>query len=622
MCGISGYWSRKDLGAEVLATMTRLLAHRGPDAEGYFERGAIHLGHRRLSVIDLEGSRQPLLSADGKVALVFNGEIYNYRELRADLEPQGCVFATHGDTETLLHAWRIYGTAMLEKLQGMFAFALWDENRQSLFLARDHLGVKPLHYAWDGQTLVFASEIKALRAHPAVSRDIDLNALGLYLECQYIPAPRTIYRAIRKLEAAHALLLENGEIKTWKYWEADYRDKLVLGEDEALAALDRELRTSVQSMLVADVPLGAFVSGGVDSSLIAALMTDLRQKPVDTFNLGFLGNVAGSEHREAEQVARHIGATHHSLMIAPEDVLSAYDDWIEIFDEPFGDQAALPTMLLSKLTSQHVTVALTGEGADEVFGGYGNYWKRARDERLTGILGHPMSPLPWLARGLPARMRKDRLIKAVALPQNRRYRTIPNVFDSLLRPELFSPAFLGRLTEDLGDYAARHFDTCNSAHYLDKLMYVDTALWLPDDLLTKVDRATMRYSLEARVPYLDHRFFEFCARIDPALKVCGKTGKWLLKRLAEKYLPHDIVHRNKQGFVMPLSEWLVGTLKGEVARTLASDAFGSRGLFRPEALRHLLTDHHSGRKNHAGRLWALMALERWFARHEPGFQLK
>lgn len=622
MCGISGYWSRKAYGEKVLATMTRLLAHRGPDAEGFFERGAIHLGHRRLAVIDLTGSRQPLLSTNGKVALVFNGEIYNYRELRADLEKQGCVFATQGDTETLLHAWRIYGTAMLEKLQGMFAFALWDENRQSLFLARDHLGVKPLHYAWNGQTLVFASEIKAVRAHPAVSRDIDLNALGLYLECQYIPAPRTIYRDIRKLEAAHAMLLENGEIKSWKYWEPDYSDKLVLDENEALAALDRELRASVQSMLVADVPLGAFVSGGVDSSLIAALMTDLRQKPVETFNLGFLGNVAGSEHREAEQVARHIGSHHHSLMIAPEDVLSAYDDWIDIFDEPFGDQAALPTMLLSKLTRQHVTVALTGEGADEVFGGYGNYWKRAREERVTGILGHPWSPLPWLTRGLPARLRKDRLIKAMAVPKNRRYRTIPNVFDTLLRPELFSPAFLGRLTEDLGDYAARHFDACNSAHYLDKLMYVDTALWLPDDLLTKVDRATMRYSLEARVPYLDHRFFEFCARLDPALKVRGKTGKWLLKRLAEKYLPHDIVHRNKQGFVMPLSEWLVGTLKGEVERTLASDAFGSRGLFRPEALRRLLADHQSGRRNHAGRLWALMALERWFARHEPDFQLK
>lgn len=621
MCGISGFYSPREFPAATLAAMNNLLTHRGPDAEGFFERGPLHLGHRRLSVIDIAGSRQPMLSADGKVALVFNGEIYNFRELRSELQKLGCVFATQGDSEVLLHGWRVWGTEILARLQGMFAFAIWDEDRHSLFLARDHLGVKPLHYAWDGATLVFASEIKAVRAHPAVSRDIDMDALGLYLECQYIPAPHTIYRAIRKLDAAHALLLENGELKAWRYWSPDYRDKLVLSDANALAMLEQELRASVESMLVADVPLGAFVSGGVDSSLIAALMTDIGQKPVETFNLGFLGNVAGSEHLQAEQVARHIGAHHHPLMIAPGDVLDAYDDWIEVFDEPFGDQAALPTMLLSKLTRSHVTVALTGEGADEVFGGYSNYWKRNRDERLTGILGHPLSPLPWLARGLPPKLRKDRLVKAVIEPKNRRYRTIPNVFDTLLRPELFTPAFLGQLHADLGDSAARHFDACNSAAYLDKLMWVDTALWLPDDLLTKVDRATMRYSLEARVPFLDHKFFEFAARLDPTLKVRGRTGKWLLKKLAEKYLPHDIVHRNKQGFVMPLSEWLAGTLKQEIDRTLAPDAFGQRGLFRPAALARLLHDHQQGRKNHAGRLWALMALERWFERHEPGFRL-
>ena len=621
MCGISGFMSQKSFAPATLAAMTRLLSHRGPDAEGLFERGPIHLGHRRLSVIDLEGSRQPLISDDGKVALVFNGEIYNYQELRAKLETKGCVFSTQGDTETLLHAWRQYGTAMLDLLQGMFAFALWDENRQSLFLARDHLGVKPLHYSWDGTTLVFGSEIKAVRAHPAVSRELDFNALGLYLECQYIPAPRTVYRDIRKLEPAHALLLENGEIKHWRYWSVDYRDKLALSEDEALTMLDRELRRSVNSMLVSDVPLGAFVSGGVDSALVAAMMTDLQQKPAETFNLGFIGDVAGSEHKEAARVAQHIGAHHHSLMIDPEDVLSAYDDWVDVFDEPFGDQAALPTMLLSKLTRQHVTVVLTGEGADEIFGGYSNYWKRAREERLTRILGHSCSPLPWLARALPARLRKDRLLKAVAEPRNRRYRTIPNVFDTLLHPELFSPAFLERIEEDLGNYAARYFDACNSAEYVDKLMHVDTSLWLPDDLLTKVDRATMRYSLEARVPYLDHKFVEFCARLDPSLKVRGRAGKWLLKRLAEKYLPHDIVHRGKQGFVMPLSEWLAGKLKPEMERALAPDAFGKRGLFKPEALQRLLADHQQGRKNHAGRLWALMALERWFQRHEPDFRL-
>jgi asparagine synthase (glutamine-hydrolysing) len=621
MCGISGYWSQKRIAADVLPAMTRLLAHRGPDEEGFFERGPIHLGHRRLSVIDPAGSHQPLVSQDGKLALVFNGEIYNFRALRAELQERGCAFVTTGDSEVLLHAWRIYGVDMLEKLQGMFAFALWDEDRQSLFLARDHMGVKPLVYSWDGATLVFGSEIKALRVHPAVSRDIDVTALGLYLECQFIPAPRTVYRSIRKLEPAHAMLLEGGELKTWRYWSPDYRHKQVLSEDEAVSALDRALRASVEAMLVADVPLGAFVSGGVDSSLIAAIMASLRPQPVETFNLGFLGDVAGSEHLQAEQVARHIGANHHALMIAPEDVLSAYDEWIDVFDEPFGDQAALPTLLLSKLTRRHVTVTLTGEGADEVFGGYSNYWKRVRDERLTGILGHPLSPLPWLLRRLPAQLRKDRLLRALAEPRNRRYRTIPNVFDASLHQELFHPAFFGQVEADLGDYAARHFDECNAAAYMDKLMHVDSCLWLPDDLLVKVDRATMRYSLEARVPYLDHRFFEFCATLDPALKVRGRTGKWLLKRVAEKYLPRDIVHRGKQGFVMPLSEWIAGTLKGEIERSLDARALGRRGLFRPQALRRLLAEHQGGRRNHAGRLWALMALERWFDRHEPDFCL-
>ena len=621
MCGISGFWTRKDFTADVLPMMTRLLAHRGPDAEGFFERGPIHLGHRRLAVIDPEGSRQPLVSGDGKVTLVFNGEIYNFRALRAELQERGCIFVTAGDSEVLLHAWRIYGVAMLGKLQGMFAFALWDEDRQSLFLARDHIGVKPLHYAWDGTTLVFASEIKAVLAHPAVSHDIDVNALGLYLECQFIPAPGTIYGAIRKLEPAHAMLLENGELKIWRYWAPDYCKKQVLSADDAVSALDRELRASVEAMLVADVPLGAFVSGGVDSSLIAAIMTSLQQKPVETFNLGFLGDVAGSEHLQAELVARHIGANHHVLMIAPQDVLTVYDEWLDVFDEPFGDQAALPTLLLARLTRQHVTVTLTGEGADEVFGGYSNYWKRVRDERLTGILGHPLSPLPWLTRRLPAKLRKDRLLRALCEPRNRRYRTIPNIFDSSSHRELFHPAFFSQLKTDLGDYAARHYDECNAVDYLDKLMHVDSSLWLPDDLLVKVDRATMHYSLEARVPYLDHRFVEFCATLDPVLKVRGKTGKWLLKRVAEKYLPHDIVHRGKQGFVMPLSEWIAGTLKDDVERSLDAQALGRRGLFRPQALQRLLAEHQRGRRNHAGRLWALMTLERWFARHEPEFRL-
>lgn len=621
MCGLSGYFSQTRYPDTVLHRMTEQLTHRGPDAAGYYHDGPVALGHRRLSVIDIEASTQPMSTPDGELTIVFNGEIYNFVALRAELESCGHRFRTHGDTETLLYAYREWGTAMLDHLQGMFAFALWDKPRGSLFIARDHLGVKPLVYHWDGAALVFGSELKAVAAHPAVSRDIDLDALGLYLECQYIPAPKTIYRSVRKLLPGHAMLLQGGELKSWRYWLPDYSHKLQLDEHEAVARLESELRRSVESMLVADVPLGAFLSGGIDSSLIAALMADITGRPIDTFNLGFSGGVPGSEHEQAALVARHIGSRHHPLMLAPSDILGAFDACLDMFDEPFGDQAALPTMLLSQLSRQHVTVVLTGEGADEVFCGYSNYQKRVSTERFTAVLGAKYSPLHHLVRYLPNALKKERLLKAVGEPLSRRYATIPNMFDRVLHRSLFSERLFAAQTTDIADYAAEFFELCNSPHYIDKLMFIDGSLWLPDDLLTKVDRATMAYSLEARVPYLDHRFFEFSAQLDPGLKQHGDTRKYLLKKLAEKYLPHEIVHRPKQGFVMPLSEWLTGQLKEETLEALSPRGLGRRGLLQPAALQKLLDQHYSGRKNHSGRIWGLLMLEKWFARHAPDFAL-
>ena len=623
MCGIAGYVSDTALAPEVLAAMTRSLAHRGPDADGFFSSGRAHLGHRRLSVIDIAGSPQPMTSADGNIALVFNGEIYNFHQLREELAQGGWTFRSAGDTETVIAGWHAWGERVVDRLRGMFAFALWDARTHTLFAARDHLGVKPFHYAWDGATFVFGSEQKAVLAHPAVGSDIDLGALRLYLECQFIPAPHCVFRGVRKLMPGHALVLRDGALDIRAYWRPDYADKLALSEPEAVDALDRELRQSVEGMLVADVPLGAFVSGGVDSSLVAAIMTDITRAPIDTFNIGFEGDVAVSEHREAARVAQHIGSRHHALMLSPDHVLEAFDRWIDVFDEPFADQAALPTMLLAGFARRDVTVVLTGEGADEVFGGYSNYRKRVREERLTRWLAHSASPLPAIVKGLPATWRKDRLLRSMTEPLERRYRTIPNVFDVLLHPGLFTPHFLQATAKapDIGVIAAAAFNEAEGAPYLDRLLHVDTRLWLPDDLLTKVDRATMTHSLEARVPYLDHRFVEFCARLDPSLKIQGDTHKHLLKRVAARYLPADVIERGKQGFVMPLTEWLAGKLAGELDDHLGERGLAQRGLFRNGVLPRLLGEHRRGRRNHAGRLWALLILERWFRRYAPAFSL-
>lgn len=619
MCGLAGYLGPGVYPDDVLIRMTKRLGHRGPDDERYWRDGPVALGHRRLSVIDVEGSPQPMSTPDGALTCVFNGEIYNFAAVRRSLQARGHVFRTNGDTEVLLYAYREYGLGMLQHLQGMFVFALWDRPTQRLLIARDHLGVKPLYYHWDGKMLVFGSELKALIEHPAVPRELDLDALGLYLESQYIPSPKSIYRHVRKLEPGHTLAVERGKLSLQRYWRPDYAEKFAFGEAEALERLEAELRRSVQSMLVSDVPLGSFLSGGIDSSLVSALMVDIAGRPIDTFTLGFHGETAVSEHSHAELVSRHIRSTNHVLMLEPSELLTAFHQWVDAFDEPFADPAALPTMFLARLTRKHVTVVLTGEGADEVFSGYGNYRKRVSEERISGVLGARLSPLRYLVRLLPPRARKDRLLKAIGEPRSRRYVTIPMVFDGALQPGLFSERFLAAQQTSMADYAERFFDECNSPDYIDKLMYIDARLWLPDDLLTKVDRATMAYSLEARVPYLDHRFFEFCARLDPALKQRGRTGKYLLKKLAEKLLPPEIVHRPKQGFFPPLAEWFGGLLREETRAAVWG--LEKRGLFRAGALQELLGEHYGGKRNHSGRLWALLVLEKWFQRYAPGFSL-
>jgi asparagine synthase (glutamine-hydrolysing) len=620
MCGIAGYWSADPRAREVLPRMTAALVHRGPDADGFYYDGPVGLGFRRLSIIDIVGSNQPLVTDDGAIAVIFNGEIYNFRELRAKLTAAGHVFTTKGDGEVLLHAWRARGEGMLEWLTGMFAFALWDRSRQQLFVARDQLGVKPLYYAWHAGSLVFGSEIKALLPFPGLPRTIDRDALGLYLECQYIPAPYSIYSSIRKLEAGHWLSVRDGALRSGSFWTPSYVPKHEPDAATTADMLDERLKRSVESMLVADVPVGAFVSGGVDSGLVAAMANRACGSGIDTFNLGFTGHAVGSEHEHAQRVATHIGSRHHCLMLAPGDVLAGMDRWVETFDEPFGDHAALPTMALAEFARETVKVVLTGEGADEVFGGYANYAKRVREERITSVLGARGSPLPWMLRKLPGRLTRDRILKAVLEPERRRYTTIPNVFDSALRRTYLTDAFRQSTQTTLADCAQAFFTECDSPSYLDRILNIDTRLWLPDDLLAKVDRATMAFSLEARVPYLDQELVGWCTRLPAALKVSDDgVTKVLLKQLAERYLPREIVYRSKQGFTMPLDRWMTNELRPDITLALGPEGLQRRGLIRASAINKIFAEHFSGRKNHATRLWTMLVLERWFARYQPEF---
>lgn len=621
MCGFAGWLDSGAGDRSVLERMTATLTHRGPDASGYYLNGPVGLGHRRLAVIDPAASRQPMQSPDGRYVLAYNGELYNFRELRRELRSQGVRFRTRGDTEVLLQALVAWGEDALPRLQGMFAFAFWDTRTRTLLLARDPLGVKPLHIYNDGRRVIFGSELKAVVAHPDLRREIDLDALQLYLECQYVPAPFTIFKHVKKLPPARAVRIREGELREWTYWNPNCEPKWDGSEDDLVDQLDAELRRSVSSMLVADVPLGAFVSGGVDSSLIAALMKETGGSRPRIFNLGFIGDDAFSEHEHAAVVARHIGAEHHPLMVEPNDVVEAFDQWVDFFDEPFGDQAALPTLLLSRLTRRHVTVVLTGEGADEVFAGYGNYAKRLREARLAAWLGNPLSPLPRLYRFLPASLRKDRLIKAAARPLARRYTTIPNQFDRELHGGILSPAMSNRGAVTLEELAERAYEGCDSGEYLDRLLAIDQKLWLPDDLLTKVDRASMAFSLEARVPYLDHKLVEFAARLPADMKLRGKDTKYLLKRVAERYLPHGVVHRGKQGFVMPLHEWLEGGLRSVMVEALGVEGLGARNIFRPGFPEKLMREQASRKRSHGSRLWTLIVLELWFRRYAPDFRL-
>jgi asparagine synthase (glutamine-hydrolysing) len=603
--------------------MCDAIRHRGPDEDGFYLKDSVGLAMRRLAIIDLKGGQQPMHNEDRTVWIVFNGEIYNYKELRAELEKLGHRFYTDSDTEAIVHAYEAYGADCPKSLRGMFAFAIWDERREELYLARDRVGKKPILYARAGKDFIFGSEFSALLLHPELSRDIEPQALDHYLSFMCVPAPMTAYRAIHKLEPGHYLRFspKTGEIKTERYWQPDFNKKLKISEAEAGERVIEILRDAVRVRLMSEVPLGAFLSGGIDSSAVVALMSEVSSTPVKTFSIGF-EEQDFSELHHARRVAEHIGAEHHEFIVRP-DALEVLPTLVEHYGEPYADSSAVPTYYVSRETRKHVTVALNGDGGDECFAGYQRYaamqlaeryrrvpeaLRRTFVERVVDFL-----PAPETQR---TRIRSlKRFMKAASLPKVERYLRWVSVFDSHAKQELYSEDFRQQ-TAPKGalNILEPWFARANGAGIVDASLLADTMTYLPNDLLVKVDIASMAVSLEARSPFLDHHVIEFAASLPENLKLRGLTTKYLLKRVLKRLLPAENLKRSKMGFGVPIGYWLRGEMQPFLRETLLSEKALARGLFRPEVVNRLVEQHTSGERDYAHQLWTLLMLELWFER--------
>jgi len=615
MCGIAGLiFSDKSrpVDTSVIEEMCTVIHHRGPDEWGMWVEGQVGIGMKRLRIIDLAGGHQPMANQAGTVRIVFNGEIYNYRELRADLEKRGYRFATNSDTESILHLYEEYGKECVNYLRGMFAFAIWDATSKRLFMARDRLGKKPLHYLHDGEKLVFGSEIKSILRYPGFKPEVNRPGIVNYVAYGYSPDPDTLFKGIRKLPPGHRLTWEHGRIKIDSYWDVEYRPDYSLSEQQILDETERLLEESVKIRLMSDVPLGAFLSGGIDSSLVVALMARNMGEPVKTFSIGF-DEKKYNELPYARMVAQQYGTDHHEEIVRP-DAEEVIPYIIKMFDEPFADSSAIPTYYVSRLARRHVTVALSGDGGDEMFGGYGRYLdsglSRIADKvplfLRKFLLGVPAGLLPQSFPGITS-------LRYLAAGVDERYIAKVTSGVSWNHNKLFSP----ELTDLVGNVnpSTPLLNLLSKVQMHDPVtrrQYLDCKTYLPGDIMTKVDRASMAVSLEARAPMLDHRFVEFAFRVPVKYKVNGLTTKYILKQLAYKLLPHEIIDRPKMGFAMPVAQWINSDWKDMSEDLIVGRRTLQRGNFNADYLKNIVAEHRRGRRDHSGIIWTLMVLEMWY----------
>jgi asparagine synthase (glutamine-hydrolysing) len=620
MCGIAGFVTQgqvvdKHESAAVLDRMCRVIAHRGPDDQGMFVEGQVALGMRRLSIIDLAGGYQPMSGCDRAIKLVFNGEIYNYRELQRTLEGRGHHFKTNSDTEAIIHAYEEYGANCVDHLRGMFAFAIWNDRSSELFIARDRTGKKPLYYAITPPgTLIFGSELKSLREHPQFRGEMSAEALDAYLTFGYVPDPLTIFRDVHKLPPGHHLMFKNGRATVEQYWNFQYegeRQHSAVREEDYVEKLRALLDEAVRIRLVADVPLGAFLSGGVDSSAVVGLMARHTDQPVKTFSIGFRED-SYNELKYARLASKHFGTDHHELIVTP-DICRIVDELVWYFDEPFADQSAIPTYLVSKLAREHVKVVLSGDGGDELFAGYTRYAtnrKRNGFNHVPRLLRH--SVMRPLSRKLPHGAWGRNYLHKISNDPLDRYIEDISIFTKLNKPLLYTADFRRQLgATEAAALFREHASRVRSNDSLDTLLYLDAKTYLPGDILTKVDRMTMAVSLEARVPLLDHKLIEFVTRIPASLKMQGLETKHIFKSAVRDIVPAEILNRPKQGFGVPITEWINRQLRERIRDTFADRRTRQRGYIDPRYVDVLLNEHQRGRRDHSWALWTLLMLELW-----------
>jgi len=616
VCGISGKiylnTARRVMPGEIEA-MTDSMIRRGPDAGGIHIDRHAGLGHRRLSIIDLGASAQPMANEDGSVWIAFNGEIYNFRELRDELIAKGHRFRTNGDTETIVHAYEEFGADCASHLRGMFAFAIWDSRTDTLLLARDRIGVKPLYYTQTDRAFLFGSELKALAAdeHFSANRRIDDDAVHSYLSFLSVPDPISIYRGVRKLPAAHTLTLRNGITTLRRYWDVRFEERPGIADAEWRERLLATLEESVRIRLMSDVPLGAFLSGGIDSSTVVALMSRIMDRPVKTFSIGF-ADAAFNEASDAKLVAEHLGTDHTELILAPADARDTVPELLAHFDEPFADASAIPTYYVSKLARQQVTVALSGDGGDELFGGYP--WRQVRpwyQQRLSR-LPHPIrTGIRGMAQLLPNGLRGTNYLRRIDIPYERYILDAMAVFDEHDRRALYAADFAARV--DGADPYYHHLPNLTAAPHRGweaRMMEYDLKTYLPNDVMTKVDRMSMRVSLEAREPLLDHHLVELAAAMPSHLKIRGGIGKQILKEVVAPFLPAAVLHKPKQGFSVPLGPWLRTDLRTDIIDTLRSG--NGHGYFDRRGVTALTEAFFKGDNTRNYQVWSLYAFEIWY----------